>query len=336
MSELEWYLDVDGKQSGPLAAREIVEMVKSGKIPATSQVTAARMNGDWVQAKDLVDAYAELYAKPVAAAPVSGAEVFTSRTTDSNFSAPPRPTEQLEKSKIITLDREALDNTPDPTDALFQAIQAVREKANVKGSTSPSSPSSARDSSSKSGLSSAPRIPPQLLLILALAGIFGITIYGLTKLVKSRSPEVNTASTAEAEPEKIERSAAPRSAPRKSGLLDTSGAGESAARTAPPVQAVKRRAIPPMGNMPTRPVPADPRDLDGGARYRDERDNLPEDVDYDENELDPRRDYAEPVPVDPSQVPSDRIIDEPRPDSMRRREMPEDRYPQNPGYEDQD
>src|SRR5690606_21612358 len=128
MSDLEWYLDVGGKQSGPHTAKEIVELVRSGKIPANSHVTAARMSGDWVAAQDLVDAYNELYAKKTVPAPIDGTVPFSSSSSraatpvDPNFAPPPRPTEQLEASKIIDLNQLA--KTPDPTDALFQAIQA--------------------------------------------------------------------------------------------------------------------------------------------------------------------------------------------------------------------
>jgi hypothetical protein len=52
----------------------------------------------------------------------------------------------------------------------------------------------------------------------------------------------------------------------------------------------------------------------GGARYRDERDAPVNEVDeVDESDLDqpsPEQ-LPEPMPIDPSQVPSDRIIPEP-------------------------
>ena len=322
MSDLEWYLDVGGKQSGPHSAKEIVELVRAGKISATSQVTAARMNGDWVTAQDLIDAYDELYTKPVLAVPIAvesgGSTVpFTTGTTavpvsDPNFTAPPRPTEQLEKSKIITLNREELERTPDPTEALFQAIQAAREKANQKNPVSPNSPTggstAARDSFGQLSRAPASRVPPQLILILTLAAIFGVTVYGVVKLIGAKTAEESTKVPV------AKKNPAPepppvRQPPSGAALLNDQGGGNNAARTTPPVAPVR--------NMPNRVMPHGNRIDDrltkgGGARYRDDRDSpLSDDSDVNETDVEPNREaLPEPMPVDPSQVPTDRIIPE--------------------------
>ncbi len=314
MSDLEWYLDVGGKQSGPHGAREIVEMVRSGKIPATAHVTAARMAGDWVAAQDLVDAYDELYAKKAVPAPISGEPTFGYSETpanDPNFQAPPRPTEHLERSKIITLNRDDLEKTPDPTEALFTAIQAVREKAILKTSSSTGVNAGGRDNW---GQSRAPvrKISPQLLLILTLATIFGITVYGLSKLMDSKTAvEPVAKSTPEPRLEAVPSAPAANSG---GGLLNDRGGGKSAARTTPPV-----RAVPPISaRTPPRPVGGF---QGGGARYRDERDPEPERAYSDEYpgaangeegevpEVAPPGD--ELSPVDPSQVPADGMNPDP-------------------------
>ncbi len=318
MSDLEWYLDVGGKQSGPHTAKEIVEMVRSGKIPATSQVTAARMSGDWVVAQDLIDAYDELYSKPSLATPIMPADghaAFTATVsnpsmTDPNFAAPPRPTEQLEKSKIITLNREELDRTPDPTEALFQAIQAAREKANPKGGApSTAAAVTTRDSFGQLSRPAGPRIPPQLVLILTLAAIFGLTIYGVMKMAGGKKVEeaVKTPIAKKAPPPEDPADVRPK---KPGGLLNDQGGGSNAARTTPPVQP------PPHGGMTGRVTgyPTRGSMKGGGARYRDDRDppvnnNDPNDVD--ESDVEPNREVPEPMPVDPSQVPTDRIIPEP-------------------------
>ena len=316
MSDLEWYLDVGGKQSGPHSAREIVEMVRGGKIPANSQVTAARMNGDWVRAQDLIEAYDELYAKPPATAapkPMDGTAAFQSNPADPNYTAPPRPTEQLEKSKVFTLNREELDRTPDPTEALFQAIQAVREKANQKSGAPTSTTAMSRESFGPSSQPSRPRIPPQLLLILVMAAIFGVTIFALVKLVGGKKTE-EAAKTPAAVIRRNDDTPARPPPPQNGSLLNNQGNGSNAARTTPPVS--------PHG-MTSRTVPTRPRDErlynnkrntgGGGARYRDERDApIENEPDVDESDLEaPTRELPEPMPVDPSQVPSDRIIPEP-------------------------
>ncbi len=306
MSDLEWYLDVGGKQSGPHTAKEIVEMVRAGKIPASSQVTAARMNGDWVRAQDLIEAYDELYSKPALATPIEPAPSapFTATITnpsvvDPNFSAPPRPTEQLEKSKIITLNREELDRTPDPTEALFQAIQAAREKANQK-----SGGATTRDPFGGLNRPSGPRVPPQLLLILTLAAIFGLTVYGFTRLVGGKNAE-----EAAKGPASRKNVSNPDSQPAVhpqspvGGLLNSGGGGMTSPRTAPP---------PPAHGMPGRVnAGRSSRPTGGGARYRDDRDPpAQDDQEVDESDTEANREIAEPMPVDPSQVPADRIIPE--------------------------
>ncbi|MBS1961320.1 MAG: DUF4339 domain-containing protein [Bdellovibrionales bacterium] len=316
MSDLEWYLDVGGKQSGPHSAREIVEMVRAGKIAATSQVTAARMNGDWVTAQDLIDAYDELYSKPAIAVPIASPTAAFSGPSDPNFTAPPRPTEQLERSKIITLNREEMEKAPDPTEALFQAIQAVREKAAAKNTgTSSTSSAAARDSFGAASRAGGSRIPPQLLFILSLAAILGIAIFVATKFLGGKAPEETTAKPA-AVGRKTSEPAPPPPPARTGGLLNDQGGGTSAARTTPPVQPMNpmNRHMTGRGNSMHPPTRDDSRNtnMGGGARYRDERDErVEEEADVDESDVDAPREIPEPMPVDPSQVPADRIIPEP-------------------------
>jgi len=311
MSDLEWYLDVGGKQSGPHSAKEIVEMVRGGKIPATSQVTAARMGGDWVVAQDLIDAYDELYTKPAMAVPGSGA-AFAATTTDPNYTAPPRPTEQLEKSKIITLNREEFDKIPDPTEALFQAIQAVREKANQKGATGAATTSAAaRDTFGQLNRAAGPRIPPQLLFIGMIAAILAATVYGVMKMT---APKVAEETSKPAAVKRASENPPPaQSPPATGGLLNDDGGGTSAARTTPPVQRPPRNTPGrQMGGRGTMREDYVDKNSGGGARYRDERDApVEEEPDVDESDIEPTREIPEPMPVDPSQIPTDRIIPEP-------------------------
>ncbi|MBC7384762.1 MAG: DUF4339 domain-containing protein [Cryobacterium sp.] len=256
MNDLEWYLSIGGKQSGPHAAREIVELVRSGKIPSTAQVTAARMSGDWVTAKDMVEAYDELFAKKTAEFPA-----FTNSASpkgDGSFQIPPRPTEQLERSKIINLSELNAERAPDPTDALFQAIQAVREKSQQKAVAPVSSighsshqregPGQVRQISKGGG-------SPQLILILTLAAIFGLTVYGIAALTgnKSASEAKNGGKNSEAKKSDSADTASGRTArslpaeknserTQSNGLLDSGGSGS---RSAAPSQV---RNEPRLGN----------------------------------------------------------------------------------------
>jgi hypothetical protein len=335
MNDLEWYLDVGGKQSGPHTAKEIVELVRAGKIPASAHVTAARMSGDWVSAQDLVDAYSELYAKKTVPSPIDGASPFTPIGTpmgsgDPNFQAPPRPTEQLEASKIIYLNREPSDQTPDPTDALFHAIQAVREKAAQKTTPAPgaapatgptpSAPGGSREAWSGNSGANARRVSPQFVLIGTLALIFGLTVYGITYLLSGKDESIETAKSTATPPRPTPESSPPATTGNPTGrLLNEGGGGISAARG----------NLPAARPAPGRPItpPAERLDPEGGARYRDDRDQpadranpalgsgIPVQPSRDEGEVDQAEEpaggpLAQPIPVDPSQVSRDRVIPE--------------------------
>ncbi len=318
MTDLEWYLEIGGKQSGPHAAKEIVDLVRAGRIPANAQVTAARMSGDWVAAKDLVDAYDELYKKSSIPQPVQADSTLILNKTapvmsaEGNFKAPPRPTEQLEATKSIIINRAELDNTPDPTEALFQAIQAVREKSSTKNSAStatlPTSSTAQKNDYSPSNRSS--RVPSQLVLIITLAAIFGGTIYGIMQLLGNKKTEGEMKKP----PARVEMSKrdtqAPSEASASKQLLGSDESGTASPRKpGSPITPMR-----PSVKMPSRG--ANSRiEKGGGARYRDERDQIDEEVD----EVDEQPANMQPhlpggdtggTPVDPSQVPLDRVIPE--------------------------
>jgi hypothetical protein len=300
------------------------------------------MSGDWVAAQDLVDAYDELYSKKTAPLPMDGAVPFSSSsapagTGDPNFSPPPRPTEQLEASKIIYLNREGDDRTPDPTDALFQAIQAVREKAAQKPVPTGAAPGAASSSSSgtrehfgQNSRPTRPRLPPQLLLIATLALIFGITVYGISALLRKK---VDTTEAQAPKPTPAPtRAAAPTRPNTSMGRLLNEGSGTNSARNALPNRPAAAR---PAGAPPERErLERERLEPGGGARYQDDRDGpvpgeqpnpklgagIPvrsrdgDEADVDEVEDSSDRGGAAPpnaVPVDPSQVAPDRGLPDP-------------------------
>lgn len=335
MTELEWYLEIGGKQSGPHAAKEIVDLVRAGRIPATAQVTAARMSGDWVTAKDLVDAYDELYQKTSVPKPsLSEATSIIHKASpvagsDPDFRAPPRPTEQLEATKNITYNRDDRDQTPDPTDALFQAIQAVREKSASANNNTTVIPRTAPGLSPGSNRSQS-RIPPQLIMIATLAAIFGVTLYGITLLLGNKKAETEAKKPLAEAIKKETPSAPPANTLSTAKLLgEGTASGNGAPRRAVSVTRPGLSVAPPIGRQSTGRTSTLERA--GGARYRDERDQ-PIENDVDAAEMPERAERTElPVrpdrgaemessaegqapsssaPVDPSQVP----LDKPMPD----------------------
>ncbi|RYZ74212.1 MAG: DUF4339 domain-containing protein, partial [Proteobacteria bacterium] len=107
MRELEWYLNLRGTKTGPFAAKDVVEMLRLGKIAADTQVTSARLAGEWIQATELATAFTELSEK-------------TPSPWSDEFSPPPRPTEQIEVANQAHY--EGFEGA-DATDGLFQAIR---------------------------------------------------------------------------------------------------------------------------------------------------------------------------------------------------------------------
>lgn len=319
MNDLEWYLNLNGKQSGPHSAKEIVELVRTEKIPGHAQVTTARMSGDWVTANDLVDAFQELYAKTPIVTPI------TPISDDPDFTVPPRPTEQLEATKTIFLNRNPQDRGPDPTDALFQAIQAVREKAQQKIVSIPSASSLARDTTLANSEDKV-RNSSSAVLILVLAVLFGGTVYGISLVLQNKTSASTPVKTpAIVEREKAAERISPAPARGANGLLDDRGVNSPSARVQRPSQ-LMRPTIRPTPSSPmnsaisgnNRGRPSERLEPGGGARYRDDRDPPAQSDrfggDFNESQDEPDIDEGEysaqgqdiapaPVPLDPSQIP---------------------------------
>lgn len=235
MQDLDWYLDLSGKKSGPFAVEDIIARYKNGEIPTSAYVTAQRMKGEWVRITDLAEAYRDLFQlndgpsiashaslsnippapqtrtnipRPTPTpqssdrAPMPSVSELTSPKTarpsshssSDRFQAPPRPTEQLEASKLITLNPPGSGSTnTDATEALFQAIQAIREKNQMK--THPP----AKDSWGELSRPKGPA-PAQSFLYLVLIGILITAAYATYKIVESRNEDQQKKLIAEQNP----------------------------------------------------------------------------------------------------------------------------------------
>jgi len=259
----------------------------NGQIPATAMATAARMNGDWVTVGDLVEAFRELnhVQKPVAA---PARPVMPTAVGDGpSFQAPPRPTKQLEESKIINLNalRAQSDAPADATDSLFLAIQSIREKAQTKAAQA----APVKDNWGELRRP-AKKLPPQTALFGALIVVFAISAYGVTRLMSS---DDSTAQKA-APPPPAAQPARPRAEstatrPVATGgnkLLDSSGGG--AARTVPPVRLQRGGGATRIGDderhRDDRRNDEAPRGMGGMVRSMPDRGNHENDVEIDQDE----------------------------------------------------
>ena len=215
MSDVEWYIESSaGSQTkqGPYSAKQIVSLYQEGKVLAHFKVTTARMGTDWVSVSDLVQAYRDMNQQQK-----EKQSVTSTLGAGGNFAAPPRPTEQLEASRLITLNpKEALGDAPDPTESLFQALQAVREKSAQRQTQAPAQTTERLGELSREQS----KIPPQIILIVVIVAVAGITLWGSLKLLKKDSANVTSAPAIQAPAP--ETTAKPKPAPKQgSSLLST-------------------------------------------------------------------------------------------------------------------
>lgn len=322
MQDLDWYLDLGGKKSGPFAVEDLIAQYKNGEIPTSAYVTAQRMKGEWVRITDLAEAYRDLFqlndgpslsprpqgsippapqtrtniprpptsssfSSPLApdspdgeAPPKEHTSPSLERPNSSRFQAPPRPTEQLEASKAITLNPPgAGSGNPDATESLFAAIQAIREKNHMKTHLP-----AGRDSWGELSRPKRP-LPPQSSLYLVLIGILAVAAYATYEIVISRKQAVEEA-TAKAKtpppPQSTPSATAQSNTASHSKLLnDAHTAGSGNHTVSPPVRTQKFNSSA-GGNIrlsaPKRNDDVDDNDSPPEAHDEDESDDGPEPI----------------------------------------------------------
>src|SRR4051794_41096751 len=60
----EWFLDVNGKQTGPYSLDEVLGLFREGEIPAAQKVTSERLKGKWITVRELSEALSQETADP--------------------------------------------------------------------------------------------------------------------------------------------------------------------------------------------------------------------------------------------------------------------------------
>ena len=54
-SSQEWFLEVEGKRTGPFTTDQIVGLFQDGEVPGTQRITSASSEGKWITVNELVD-----------------------------------------------------------------------------------------------------------------------------------------------------------------------------------------------------------------------------------------------------------------------------------------
>lgn len=275
MSDVEWYVEIEGQRTGPVSPSDLVAMYQAGRLPGNAMATTTRMQGDWVTIADLVEAYRELNQTLNLSKTSSLSDLSDSH--GPSFQAPPRPTEQLEASKIINLNTLPPSQAPmDATESLFLAIQAVREKAAAKNAITQSPVLMKTGNYPKDPGAGRNQLIAMVVVVVMIGG------YGITRLLKTdpaksdiAKPEIEKVETSPIKTEsfpatetKVVRPAKPANLGSPKSKLLTEGGGGSV-RTAPPVTAVM-----PKGGGAIRRADTETRDRRDLRDYsRDNRDN---------------------------------------------------------------
>lgn len=248
MRDLEWYLDLRGTKTGPFAAKDVVEMLRLGKITPETKVTSARLAGEWIKAAELSTAFSELSEK-------------TPSPWSEDFSPPPRPTEQIEvANQTHYVEGE---NDFDPADSLFQAIRNLRERAKTPGgATKPTN-----ETTSKKNAPASNGYSPQLALIAVLIMMISGALFAITRVLNRSSAtptraisQINAPDTQAPQPAPPPPAKSATVSRPSSGLLSE---GSSTSMKTTPAR-VDRRA-PVVNNKPAAALPRD-----GGAVYENE------------------------------------------------------------------
>lgn len=232
MRDLDWFLESNGTRSGPYSARQIVELYKQGKVAGHIRALSSRLGKDSIPVTELIHAFEQLNSSSSSSA---------RSPLDDHFAAPPRPSEQLEKSTFITINPNP-ENQTDPTDTLFSAIQTVKDKKTERTKTialqtsqSSAHPTAFENTAAKGGGSSKSLAWIVVFLVLATVG-FGIFQW-TSKSSNSGTSKTESAPAAAAAPSAFSRpDARPSAGGGQGALLQGSAAGSRPVNTEPPIQ----------------------------------------------------------------------------------------------------
>ena len=250
----EWYLEIEGKRSGPFTAEQVEGFLQDREILARHQVFSPRRPDQRMSAGEFVEALKHQREKTVGA---SGAPRGVPPGPPKAFHPPNKPRSMDERTGIIQANKAA---AADPTQHLFDALQAVRER---QVQTKLSAPTEAEWGTLAR---TQPARRSQLTLILTLAALLGVSVWGLNRLLTKKGEPTTASAPTVSETAPIPKGMEVREPP-----------------PAPPTRKAFSGSAPfqkiqPLGLQNNRIIPAEPRVRDR-ASETNERDREEEDRD---------------------------------------------------------
>lgn len=204
----QWYLEAEGRRTGPYSAEQIEAMLRDGQLQPNAQVSGRGLRGP-ARASEFIEAIRlrrQNQAQPRG-------------TPQAAIQPPPRPEGLGERRRGA--DRASTPST-DPTADLFDALQHIRERQSLQQNHA-HRPIEAQDESWGDRLR-ARGLPGPAVLVASLAALLGLSVWGLNewlgsagkslqnpKSASSDAPSASSNSLSGAEPSMAGRNSSPSS-----------------------------------------------------------------------------------------------------------------------------
>ncbi len=199
----QWYLETEGRRTGPYSAEQIEAMLRDGQLQADALVSGRGLRGP-ARANEFIEAIRlrrQTQSQKRAAGPAA-------------IQPPPRPEGVGERRRGN--DRETTPST-DPTADLFDALQHIRERQTLQQNQAqrlvPTVDETWGDRLKARGL------PSPAVLVASLATLLGLSVWGLNqwlgsteKATKSQANATEGTSSSSGNPTSLEKGSASRSA----------------------------------------------------------------------------------------------------------------------------
>lgn len=219
-------------------------LIDERRVLPHHRLTTHKLNGQWITAAQFTTSYQEKH-----------------RSEATQFQPPPRPPEVEERTTGF-IDKPA---TPDATQSLFEALQAVRDRQNTERERLLSGGQTGAQKDWGVSTRQQARVPAQIWLIGTLAALLLIGVWGVLHIL-SKQAELSTAS------------------PQAAAITQVKPQGATESQAAPPSAPSLEHRRP---NQPARRVVAPNRARDDRDR-RDERDEQDERERRERDELEER------------------------------------------------
>jgi hypothetical protein len=169
----DWYLEVEGRKTGPFTTEQILGLLKEREIPETARIISTQTDSDWFTVGAL--------AQQSAPHSLSGAN-----PSSKPFVPPPRPAELQPSSNVPPPETQAA--TAKPELSLMDALRVTKERrahSHATGSKHPESDEA--DEHSFTPLKALRTIPRQAWWIAATAALLVVATWSMTRFVKQKA-----------------------------------------------------------------------------------------------------------------------------------------------------